>query len=278
MDAGALADLLARDARVRLLDVRWRIDRPDGRAEYLQAHLPGAVHVDLERELSRHGEPAEGRHPLPGRDALQDAARRWGLRRGDAVVVYDDAGSVPAARAWWMLTRSGLADVRVLDGGLAAWRAAGLPVEAGAVAAERGDVVLQEISTGVVDIDQAAARAAEHRLVDVRAPARYRGETEPIDPVAGHIPGAVNLPTLAHIVDGRFRSPEEIRAAFAAVGIAPGVGAAASCGSGVNAAHSALAAAVAGIDLDVYVGSWSQWCNTPGRPVAIGDEPAASRG
>ncbi|GAA5029350.1 sulfurtransferase [Microbacterium fluvii] len=256
----------------RLLDVRWRLDRPEGRPDYLEGHIPGAVYVDLDRELSRRGEPAEGRHPLPRRDDLEDAARRWGLREGDTVVVYDDVASVAAARAWWLLTRSGVADVRVLDGGWRAWVAGGGAVETGDVQPPRGDVVLAEITEGIT-IDQAERWSATGVLLDVRAPERYRGEVEPMDPVAGHIPGAVNLPTTTHLADGRLRPPAELRAAFASVGADGSIPVAAYCGSGVTAAHTVLAGELAGIEIALYAGSWSQWANTPGRFAAGGPSP-----
>lgn len=265
--------LLSSGARVRVLDVRYRLDRPDGRPEYLAGHVPGAVYVDLESELSRHGRPEDGRHPLPAHGDLQAAARRWGLRDGEIVVVYDDAKSLGASRAWWLLTRTGVADVRVLDGGLGAWIAAGLPVEAGAVEPAAGDVVLAPLAEPVLSTDDAAAWPGHGVLVDVRAAERYRGEVEPIDPIAGHIPGAVNLPTTAYMDGDRFRDAATLRALFAEAGVVPGVDAAAYCGSGVTAAQAALAGELAGLDVRVYPGSWSQWSNTPGRPVATGDQP-----
>lgn len=270
-----LAHLLRERRSVRLLDVRWRLDVPEGRPAYLDGHLPGAVYVDLDRELARRDDPREGRHPLPTREQLQEAARRWGLVEGDTVVVYDDVHSVAAARAWWLLTRSGLPDVRVLDGGLRGWLAERLPLETGDVLPRRGNVELREIERGVAEIDDAEDWPSRGVLLDVRAPERYRGDSEPMDPVAGHIPGAVNLPTTAHLVAGRFRSPEEIRGQFAAAGIADGADVAAYCGSGIAATHTALAGAIAGVDVVVYPGSWSQWSRARGRLVAVGRTPAA---
>lgn len=266
--------LLASGAPVRLLDVRWRLDRPEGRPDYVSGHLPQAVYVDLDRELSRRGEPHDGRHPLPERADLEAAARRWGVNDGDIVVAYDDVQSVAAARAWWLLSRSGVADVRVLDGGLRAWTAAGLPVETGDVRQRPGDVRLRDIADGSIGIDAAAAWPDEGVLLDVRAAERYRGDTEPMDPRAGHIPGAVNLPTTLHLDGGLFRDPVDIAASFAAAGAVPGAAVAAYCGSGVTAAHTALAGALAGVDVAVYAGSWSQWSNTRGRPVATGPTPS----
>lgn len=271
--ARELAALLGGGRTVRLLDVRWRLDRPDGRPEYLEAHLPGAVYVDLDHELASHGRPEDGRHPLPTRDALESAARRWGLRAGDTVVAYDDAGGLAAARAWWLLSRAGVADVRVLDGGLSAWTREGLPLEEGDVVPQPGDIVLHDATEGIADIDDAAAWPSRGVLLDVRAAERYRGEVEPLDPIAGHIPGAVNLPISTLLSDGLLRSSDELRAAFEAAGATQNTPVAAYCGSGITAAQAALAGVVAGIDVTVYPGSWSQWSNSPGRPVATGAEP-----
>ena len=272
--AADLRSLLDEGADPRILDVRYRLGFTDGRDDYLAGHLPGAVFADLEGELAAHGAPSEGRHPLPSDDELEQAARRWGIRRGQTVVVYDDSRSLPASRAWWALRRAGVADVRVLDGGLGAWRAAGGAVEQGEVVVPQGDVVLARPGTAdVLDADQVAAWTGV--LLDARAPERFRGETEPIDPVAGHIPGARNLP-IAEVLgpDGRFRSPSEIEAAFEAVGAGEEVPIAAYCGSGVTAAQLALAGALIGREVTVYPGSWSAWSNTPERPVELGPVPA----
>ncbi|WP_029144640.1 sulfurtransferase [Microbacterium luticocti] len=276
ISAADLSDLLATGAPVRLLDVRYRLDEPDGRPAYLAGHLPGAVYVDMDTELAHIGAPAQGRHPLPPVDDLQASARRWGLNPGEVVVAYDDWNMMGAARAWFLLRGCGIDDVRVLDGGLRAWRDAGGKLETGEVRPAPGTVVLHEITQGVASIDEAAAWPARGVLLDVRAPERYRGESEPLDPVAGHIPGAVNLPSTVHLRDGRFADAAAIRDAFAAAGATDAVPVAAYCGSGVTAAHTALAGAVAGIDVTVYPGSWSQWSNTPGRDVATGTESAAT--
>lgn len=270
--------LAAASTSVRILDVRWRLDRPDGRPDFVAGHIPGAVFVDLGTELSRPGPPDEGRHPLPTRDALQEAARRWGLDDGDTVVVYDDWNSVSAARAWWLLRGSGVADVRVLDGGLPAWIGAGMPLETGEAAATRGGVSLTDLTAAVASIDDAEDWSRGGVLIDARAPERYRGETEPLDPRAGHIPGARNLPAAALLREGRFREPAELAAAFASVGVETATPVAAYCGSGVTAAHTALAGALAGIEVTVYPGSWSAWANSPGRPIATGEEPSRVTG
>ncbi|MFK4836192.1 sulfurtransferase [Microbacterium sp. ZW T2_14] len=267
-------DRLLRAGSVRVLDVRYRLDHPDGSAEHADGHIPGAVYVDMETELSRHGRPEDGRHPLPAIDDLQTAARRWGIHDGDTVVIYDDDRSLGASRAWWLLTRTGVGDVRLLDGGLQAWIAAGLPLESGPVVPEPGDVALTPISEPVLSIDEAAELAASGVLIDVRAAQRYRGEVEPVDPIAGHIPGAANLPTGAYMDGERFRDAASLRELFGEVGIADGVAAAAYCGSGVTAAQAVFAAERAGLRLGIYPGSWSQWTNTPGRPIATGAAPA----
>ncbi|KJQ52852.1 sulfurtransferase [Microbacterium sp. SA39] len=265
--------LLSEGAPVRLIDVRWRLDRPNGHEDYLRGHIPGAVYVPLDTELSTHGEPSEGRHPLPTTETLQTAARRWGVRQGDIVIAYDDAKSTAAARAWWLLRQAGT-DVRVLDGGLRAWSAAGEPLATDDVAPEPGDVILDPIGRDALSIDEAAAFPASGVLLDVRAPERYRGETEPLDPVAGHIPGARNLPTMLHLdAEGRLLDAETVRANFARVGVTAGTPVAAYCGSGVTAAHTALILSEVGIEAKVFPGSWSQWSNTPDRPVATGDQP-----
>jgi len=257
---------------LRLLDVRWRLDRPDGRPDYSAGHIPGARYVDLDTQLARHGEPPDGRHPLPPVGQLQEDARGWGIDAGDTVVVYDDLKNLSAARAWWLLRYAGVDDVRLLDGGLSAWRAAGLPLEAGEPdASAPGSVTLVYGALPVLTIDEAAAFPGAGVLLDARAAERYRGEVEPIDPRAGHIPGAVSAPTTENVdADGRFLPPKQLRARFAALGVEPGAPVAAYCGSGVTAAHELVALALAGFDAALYPGSWSQWANHPERPVAVG--------
>lgn len=268
-----LADALAAGEPVRILDVRWRLDAPDGRPAYREAHLPGAVYVDLEAELAAHGRPAaEGRHPLPDAGDLQAAARRWGIRAGDTVVAYDDLGGMSAARAWWLLSHAGV-DARVLDGGLAAWRAEGLPLEAGDVNPEPGDVELVYGTRRVVTIDEAAAFPQAGALLDARAGERYRGEVEPIDPRAGHIPGALSVPTAGNLAaDGRFLDRDALRARFADAGVDLDGDVAVYCGSGVTAAHQVLALGELGVDAALFPGSWSAWSNTE-RDAAVGPTP-----
>jgi thiosulfate/3-mercaptopyruvate sulfurtransferase len=262
------------DPRLVLLDVRWRLDEPDGRPAFRAGHLPGAAFVDLEHELANAPSPEAGRHPLPTTAALQAAARRWGLREDSIVVAYDDLGGMSAARAWWLLTDAGVADVRLLDGGLAAWRRAGLPLETGDGEPRAGDVVLSSGRLPAMDAAGAAALPARGVLLDARAGERYRGEVEPIDPRAGHIPGAISVPTAGNLdADGRFLDPAALRARFAAAGVQEGVPVAAYCGSGVTAAHEAFALTLAGFAPALYPGSWSQWSNDPEAPVATGPTP-----
>jgi len=299
ISAAELAALLVVGPVPRILDVRWKLGGPPGRGEFRRGHLPGAVYVDLDSELAGHGDAADGRHPLPEPADLQAAARAWGLNDGDAVVVYDDLGNMSAARAWWLLRHAGVRDVRLLDGGLAAWRAADLPLVAGEEPVVPGSVTLSFGALPTLDADAAAGLAQDGVLLDARAAERYRGDTEPIDPRAGHIPGAVNAPTGGNLdADGRFLPAAELRARFEALGVrgrgvagdpaVTGTGAGAEapdggfdvgvyCGSGVTAAHEAVALTLAGFTPALYPGSWSQWSNLPGRPVATGDAPDGDR-
>lgn len=252
----------------RVLDVRWRLDRPDGRDEYLAGHLPGAVYVDLDTELASHGEPTDGRHPLPSEAEFQAAARSWGINDGDRVVVYDNLKSLSAARAWWLLRYAGIADVRLLDGSLRAWTDAGHALETGQVVAEPGSVEVHFGALPTIDIDGAAAAPASGILLDARAGERYRGETEPVDPRAGHIPGATSAPTTDNVDEsGRFLSAEQLRARYENLGITAETPLAVYCGSGVTAAHEIVALTLAGFDAALYPGSWSQWSNHANRPV-----------
>ena len=269
IDATALADELASTDPPTLLDVRWTLGGPPGRPEYEAGHLPGAIFVDFDTELC--GEPGAGRHPLPDPETLQRALRAAGVRADHPVVVYDGGSGLPASRAWWTLRWAGHPRVRLLDGGLAAWSAAGLPLDTEVPEPAPGDFTVRPGAMPVLDAAAAAELVAGGGvLVDVRAAARYRGETEPIDPVAGHVPGAVNLPVTEQVgPDGRFRPGEELRARFAGVGVEPGVPVGAYCGSGVTAAQAVLALHLAGRpDAALYVGSWSDWITDPRRPVA----------
>lgn len=252
---------------VDLLDVRWRLGEPGGagRDRYLEAHLPGARFLDLETVLTRHGEPIEGRHPLPDTATLARGLGELGVDGIRRVVVYDEAGSFAAARAWWVLRWAGL-EVRVLDGGIDAWTAQNRPMTSGDVLVE--PVLLQLAAGQLPTIDADGAAGFDGTLMDARAPERYRGETEPIDPVAGHIPGAVNVPVAGFFADdGRLPDDDELTALLDHPGPL-----AAYCGSGVSAAQLVLAAAAVDRSVALYPGSWSAWSNDPARPVATGDE------
>lgn len=274
VSAAELDELLGSETPVRVIDVRWRLDRPDGHAEYLAGHIPGAVFVPLATELATHGEPSEGRHPLPSTQTLQDAARRWGVNQGDLVVAYDDAKGLSASRAWWLLRQGGV-DVRVLDGGIRAWISAGLPIASGDAVAPVGSVHLLRRDPGVASIDDAARAPVVGSLVDVRSPEHYRGNVVGLDPAAGHIPGALNVPTVSHVTaTGSLRSADEIRDVLEAAGVDAARPVVLYCGVGIASAHSALAFAQAGIETRVYTGAWSQWSREPGRPVAVGRTPA----
>ena len=265
-------------ARPAILDVRWRLDRPDGRAEYLDGHLPGAVYVSLEDELSDHRVTGRGRHPLPAGPDLQEAARRWGVWDGQPVVVYDDWNRAGSCRAWWVLTAAGLPDVRILDGGLPAWTAAGGELQRGPVSAPPGDVTVShpDLYAGeraTLTAEQVAGSVTDV-LLDARSPERFRGETEPVDPKAGHIPGARNLPSTALLADdGTFLSEGQITAAALLAGCDPGRRVGVYCGSGVTASVVLAALSAAGVQGALFPGSWSQWSAEPDRPVATGDPP-----
>ncbi|PZG22262.1 sulfurtransferase [Nonomuraea aridisoli] len=253
-----------------VLDVRWRLGGPPGLESYREGHIEGAVFCDLDADLA--APPGEaGRHPLPEAQSFQSAMRRLGVSDDRPVVVYDDAASTAAARAWWVLRYFGHRDVRVLDGGLPAWIAAGRPTTKEVPQPAEGDFTARPGGMPVLTADEAAALAGAGVLLDARAAERYRGEVEPIDPVAGHVPGAVSAPTTDNVgPDGRFLAPERLRARFAGLGVTEGVPAGAYCGSGVTAAHEVLALEVAGLPAALYVGSWSNWVADPSRPVATG--------
>ena len=258
-----------------VLDVRFRMDRSTGRQEFGRAHIPGASYVDLETELAaiRPG-GAGGRHPMPTVESFSAAMRSAGVTLSRPVVAYDDWASLPASRLWWMLRHLGFLDVRVLDGGIRAWTAAGQPTEAGPGSPVAGD--FRPAGTGVGALLKAAdaARYADTcLLLDARPADRFRGENETIDPVAGHIPGAVSAPALDTVDgDGRFLPAKELAHCFRELGAEDGKPIGTYCGSGIQATHLALALSVAGItdSADVYIGSWSDWITSPDRPIALG--------
>lgn len=268
-----LAELIDGTTPVTILDVRWRLDQPDGRADHDSGHIPGAVYVDLDSELSDHSVTGRGRHPLPSGEDLQAAARRWGVREGVPVVVYDDWHRAGSARAWWVLGAAGISDVRVLDGGLEAWVAAGHELVKGPQAPAEGDVVVahSDLYSGALPTltaEQVSDFAGV--LVDARAPERYRGEVEPVDAVAGHIPGAGNTPSTATLDNGFFRDAAELRELFAGAGADGTAPVGVYCGSGVTAAVDLVALKIADLDASLFPGSWSQWSSDSKNPVATG--------
>lgn len=274
--ATELASLIEAGHPVTVLDVRWRLDEPDGHARYLQGHLPGAVYVSLEDELSDHTIAGRGRHPLPSGRNLQAAARNWGVRQDVPVVVYDDWNRAGSARAWWVLTAAGLDNIRILDGGLSAWRSAGHDLETGPVHPQRGNVTVPHDNLYAGNLPTLTAEqsgAGVVTLLDARAPERFRGEVEPLDPVAGHIPGAKNLPSGEVLAaDGTFLGDYALRQLLSDRGIAGDDGVGVYCGSGVTAAITVAALAAMGRPAALYPGSWSEWSSDPSRAVARGPE------
>lgn len=271
--AAELANLIDAGDPVTILDVRWRLDQPNGHATYLQGHVPGAVYVSLEDELSDHAVTGRGRHPLPSGHSVETAAQRWGVREGVPTVVYDDWNRAGSARAWWVLTAAGIADVRILDGGLDAWRSGGGGLATDPVEPSPGNVTVthDDLYNGALPT-LTAQQVHDVDLLDARAPERFRGEVEPIDPVAGHIPGAKNLPSGAVLdADGTFLARDAIAQLLVTRGIDhTKIGA--YCGSGVTAAITVAALAAAGYRAALFPGSWSQWSSDSDNPVARGDD------
>ena len=266
-------ELRSRLDEVTVLDVRYRMGGPPGPPEYAAGHVPGAAYVDMGTALAAppgHPDGRGGRHPLPDPEVFGAAMRRAGVSASRPVVVYDDWGGHAAGRCWWLLRHHGHSDVRVLDGGWSVWVAEGGQVETGTPEVAEGDFQPGPGVLPVVDADRVLDVPV---LVDARAPERYRGETEPIDPVAGRIPGAVNLPSSANLgADGRFRSPDQLRALYEAAGV-PTDGSqevAVYCGSGVTAVHDVIALELLGVHAALYPGSWSGWISDPDRPVESG--------
>lgn len=262
-----LNDLVGRPHAVTVLDVRYRPGRP-GHHEHAAGHVPGSTYVDLDSDLAsapgnRPG--TGGRHPLPSAADFATAMRRCGVHDDRPVVVYDDWSARAASRCWWLLRNHGHQNVRVLDGGWSAWLEDGLPVERTSLARPTGDFVPQPGDLTAIGADEVPGVEV---LIDARAAERYRGEVEPLDATAGHIPGAVNVPTTSNLADhGRFRPVDELRSLYAAVGAVPGADVAVYCGSGVTATHDILALEVAGVRARLYAASWSGWITDPDRPV-----------
>ncbi len=259
-----------------VVDCRFSLaDTERGRRAYAEAHIPGAVYAHLDEDLSGPIRPGiSGRHPLPDVAAFAQTLSRWGLDASVQVVAYDDFGGGIAARLWWMLRWMGHDAVAVLDGGFPAWQRLDLPTRPGDETRPPRTFTPHPRPAWTVDADTVDARRADpaYRLVDARAAARYRGEDEPIDPVAGHIPGAVSAPFAGNLdADGCFLPPDALRARFDALlaGVPP-ERTICYCGSGVTAAHNLLALAHAGLgNALLYPGSWSHWITDPTRPVAV---------
>jgi thiosulfate/3-mercaptopyruvate sulfurtransferase len=276
IDVAGLHEALATATPPVVLDVRWSLTGPPGNVAFAAGHVPGAVYVDLDRHLA--DPPGErGRHPLPDPARFAAAMRRAGVSLDRGVVVMDGTDGAVAARAWWLLRHHGHDDVRLLDGGFAAWVEAGGEVATGSPVDPHDDAgpptdrpfTADVARLPVLDAPAAAALARTGVLLDARAPARYAGEVEPVDRVAGHIPGAVNAPTSAAVdAHGRFVGPDVLRSHFADLEVRPGMAVGAYCGSGVTAAHTVLALHSIGIEAALYPGSWSEWITDPARPVA----------
>jgi thiosulfate/3-mercaptopyruvate sulfurtransferase len=270
ISASELAAELAGPTPPAVLDVRWQLGGPNLRPEYEKAHIQGAVFVDLDSELAGPA-GSRGRHPLPDMEVFGPAMRAVGVSADRDVVVYDGGLGWAAARAWWLLRFTGHPSVRVLDGGLAAWEG---PLTAEVPEPAPGTFTPTPGVLPLLDADGAAALARTGLLLDARAAERYRGEVEPVDPVAGHIPGAVSAPTTENVTEsGLFLPAAELVDRFEALGAAGEAEVGVYCGSGVSAAHEVLALAAAGIPAALYVGSWSEWSRDGSRPVATGPDP-----
>ncbi|WP_433270274.1 sulfurtransferase [Actinosynnema sp. CS-041913] len=274
----ALATALAGATPPVVVDVRWRLGGPPGRQDYEVGHIPSAHYLDLDTDLSS-APGAGGRHPLPSTEDLQRVLRSAGVAEGHPVVAYDGGDGSVAARLWWLLRWAGHREVAVLDGGFAAWSAEGRPVTTEVTRPQPGNIVVTPGTMPVVDAEEAATLAQDGVLLDARAAQRYRGETEPIDPRAGHIPGALNAPSTEHVDDkGRWLDPAALGERFKGLGVQQDTRVGAYCGSGVTASSVVLALEVAGITTadkpaELYAGSWSHWCTDPTRDIATGPTP-----
>lgn len=277
IDVQALAELI-KQGECRVIDCRFNLMQPmAGRADYESGHIPTAVYADLDRDLAAEKTPDSGRHPLPEPDDFIARLGTWGIGNNSQIVVYDDASGALAARLWWMLNWLGHRRIAVLDGGYKAWLNAGYPVQTETPDYSPTTFSGHANNAMVVTTDEVAAMVdagGRLNLVDARDHARFAGQTEPIDRVAGHVPGATNLPFTVHLSEnGQWRSQSELVTSWnSALGESGTDQAIVMCGSGVTACHLALSARLAGLEMPrVYVGSWSEWVADPGRPVATGD-------
>lgn len=273
ISAATLAELLE-DSRLVPIDCRFSLADPQqGYRDYQAGHIPNARYADLDRDLAAPASAQSGRHPLPDPAHFTETLRGWGVSKDSQVVVYDDAGGAIAARLWWLLRWMGHERAALLDGGYAAWRAEDRPVTAEIPQPERGSfsgLPAAERAMSTEAVQTALGGDAPFRLVDARDPARFRGEVEPIDPVAGHVPGAVNLPFSSLLdADGRWLSPAALRERWDTVLTGAPDHWAVMCGSGVTACHLALAAEICELPAPrLYVGSWSEWCKDADRGIA----------
>ena len=260
----------------RFVDSRADIlDKPRARRDYMASHVPGAVFADMETDLADLSVKGRGRHPLPSAETFSASLSRWGIDRDTDVIVYDDASGAMAARLWWMLRLAGHERVAVLDGGWAAWKAAGLPVSSSAPQPAPSDYRVRFDEAAIASADEVVAMLSrgDGALLDARAANRFRGENETIDPVAGHVPGARNRPFSDNLGPNQiFKQPDVLRAEIDAIlAGTPPTQVLLMCGSGVTACHNLLAMEHAGLrGARVYAGSWSEWISDPGRPIATG--------
>ena len=278
-----------RDPRWRVVDCRFELTKPDkGRTDYLAGHIPGAAYAHLDHDLAAPIDELSGRHPLPDPDTFSHTLGRLGIARDTHVVAYDQASGAIAARLWWLLRWMGHASVRLLDGGFAAWQKQGLPVETGPPPIDPVSYSGEpdaSMTVTTAEVQKALETGSPLILVDARDAARFEGRSEPIDPVAGHVPGARNFPFGSSLTaEGHWRSSDELREAWEAFQGGPSPAAAvgswaAMCGSGVTACHLAVSAGLAGLPQPrLYAGSWSEWIRDPGRPVATGPAEGAGGG
>lgn len=264
-----LVDVIDRDDVV-VVDTRWYLEDPQrGQREYDKGHLPGALFMDLERDLS--ASRGAGRHPLPSREAFGTTLSSFGIRNGDHVVAYDHGPGAIAARLWWMMRHVGHPKVSVLDGGIRGWTDAGFRVSRDRRPITPSTFEVLPSMTRTIDRSELRSRLGDVQLLDARAPERYRGDHEPVDAVAGHIPTALSVPTTGNLEpDGSFKRPEELAMRFRELHLDPNEPIVSSCGSGVTACHNILALHLAGYpEAMLYPGSWSDW-STAGFPVATG--------